>query len=75
MSKEFSSLLPEKKAVTRERIKEIRARTSLSQEKFSQKYKIPKRTIEDWETGRREPPGYVIYLLERVVKEDFKEKS
>ncbi|MCI8364943.1 MAG: helix-turn-helix domain-containing protein [Eubacterium sp.] len=72
---DFSSLQPEKKAVPKDRIKEIRAWTDLSQEKFSQKYKIPKRTIENWETGKRNPPEYVMYLLERVVKEEFKEKG
>ena len=52
-------------------IKEIRALTGLSQAKFSEKYEIPKRTIENWEGEQREPPAYVIKLLERVVKEDF----
>ena len=56
-------------------IKELRKLTGLSQEKFSSLYGIPKRTIENWETGKRNPPDYVINLLERVVKEDFKEGS
>ena len=53
-------------------IKEIRAITGLSQQKFSELYQIPKRTVEEWERGGRKPPGYVVKLLERVVKEDFK---
>nr|DAU62186.1 MAG TPA: putative transcriptional regulator [Caudoviricetes sp.] len=52
-------------------IKELRSLTGLSQKVFSDKYEIPKRTIEDWEAERRTPPEYVIKLLERVVKEDF----
>lgn len=52
-------------------IKELRSLTGLSQKAFSDKYGIPKRTIEDWEAERRTPPEYVIKLLERVVKEDF----
>lgn len=52
-------------------IKELRSLTGLSQKAFSDKYGIPKRTIEDWETERRTPPEYVIKLLERVVKEGF----
>ena len=49
----------------------IRKRSGLSQAKFGEKYGIPKRTIESWEMGERECPGYVMSLLERVVKEDF----
>lgn len=52
-------------------VKELRILSALSQKEFSEKYTIPKRTIEDWESGRRNPPGYVIALLERAVKEDF----
>lgn len=51
--------------------KELRNFSELSQKDFSEKYEIPKRTVEDWESGRRNPPGYVIALLERAVKEDF----
>ena len=51
-------------------IKEIRLISGLSQQAFSDKYKIPKRTIENWEGGKRNPPDYVVALLERVVLED-----
>ena len=49
-------------------IKEIRAMTGLSQANFAKKYNIPKRTIESWEAGDRNPPPYVIELLERVIR-------
>lgn len=52
--------------------REIRQLTGLSQDAFSKKYDIPKRTIENWESGNRKAPEYVMQLLERVVKEDFK---
>lgn len=52
-------------------VKELRNLTNLSQQAFSEKYGIPKRSIENWESGKRTPPEYVISLLERVVKEDF----
>ena len=54
-----------------ETIKEIRKYTGLSQLKFSEKYGIPRRTIENWESGSRKCPDYVISLLERAVKSDF----
>ena len=52
------------------KIKEIRNASGLTQEAFARKYNIPKRTLEGWEAGKRNPPGYVLELLERVVKED-----
>lgn len=45
--------------------------TGLSQVSFGEKYGIPMRSIQNWESGQRECPGYVAQLLERVVKEDF----
>lgn len=53
-------------------IKEIRQLTGLSAQKFGDKYKIPLRTIQNWEGGINKPPEYLVYLLERVVREDFK---
>ena len=53
-------------------IKEIRALTGLSQARFADKYGIPKRTIEAWESGDRTPPAYVLTLLKRAVEQDFK---
>ena len=49
----------------------IRKASGLTQAAFSEKYKIPKRSIENWESGKRECPEYVLDLLERAVKEDF----
>ena len=49
-------------------IKEIRAMTGLSQAKFAERYGIPKRTLEDWEAGRRKPAEYFLRLLEKDVK-------
>lgn len=44
-------------------VKELRARTGLSQAAFCARYLIPRRTLEDWEAGRRDPPPYVRQLL------------
>ena len=56
---------------TRNKIKEIRGMSGLSQVKFAAKYGIPRRTIESWEMGERNCPTYVINLLRRVVQEDI----
>ena len=55
-----------------ERAKAIRQKTGLSQQKFGDRYGIPKRTIQNWENGVNEPPEYVLSLLERLVDIDFK---
>lgn len=56
-------------------IKEIRKLSGLSQAKFSEKYGIPKRSLENWESGSRKCPDYVTTLLERVVKEDMNKSA
>ena len=43
----------------------------MRQQAFAEKYSIPKRSIENWETGKRVPPIYLLLLLERVVKKNF----
>lgn len=43
-------------------IKELRSQTGLTQQAMSDLLHIPKRTIENWEAGSREPPQYVIDL-------------
>ncbi len=48
----------------------IRNILNISRSEFSRRYKIPIRTLEDWDSGRAKPPSYVINLLKRVVKED-----
>ncbi len=53
----------------------LRSLSGLSQKTFSDKYGIPKRTIEDWESGKRTPPEYVVKLLKRVVKEDIEKEG
>ena len=54
------------------KIKTIRNASGLTQEAFARKYNIPKRTLEGWEAGKRNPPEYVLLLLDRVVREDTK---
>jgi DNA-binding transcriptional regulator YiaG len=49
-------------------VKRERARLGVSQQKLSNTTGIPKRTIEDWEGGRRTPHGWV----QRLVLEELK---
>lgn len=42
-----------------EKLKKARKASGLSQQKMADMMLIPKRTIQDWEGGKRTPPPYV----------------
>lgn len=44
-------------------IKEARIKSGMSQLEASEFLQIPKRTLEDWESGRRKPPEYVEKMV------------
>ncbi len=52
-------------------IKELRAITGLSQQKFGDKYGIPRRTLQNWELGLRKAPDYTVKMLEAQIKKDY----
>lgn len=57
-------------------IKRLRQTTGLNQKEFSERYRIPLRTLQNWETDDNMPsarkcPQYVSYLLEKAVMMDF----
>lgn len=54
-------------------LKEIRKRTGLTQKQFAEIYKIPYRTIQNWENGVREMKDYEFELLHRCVSADEEE--
>ena len=43
--------------------KKARIDAGLTQQQMSDIFKIPKRTIENWESGQRTPPEYVKLLI------------
>lgn len=43
--------------------KQARTAARLTQQQMSDIFKIPKRTIENWESGQRTPPEYVKMLV------------
>ena len=52
-------------------IREMRTELGDTQSEFADRYRIPFRTIQNWETGVRKPPEYIVRLLERQVREDL----
>ena len=56
-------------AVQEPDIRALRACTGLTQKKFAEFVEIPQRTIENWESGRRQPPAYVVKLIAYKIKD------
>lgn len=48
-------------------IRDIRAHTGLSQAAFAVRYCIPRRTVENWESGARSCPDYLRLLLAQAA--------
>jgi len=55
--------------------KQIREQAGIKRVDFAKYYNIPLRTMENWESGTTEAPAYVLDLLERAVREDFKKPN
>ena len=54
-------------------IHEMQVALGDTRKKFSERYEIPVRTLEDWEAGKRKPAPYILKLLERAVLQDLEE--
>lgn len=54
-------------------VKELRAKTGLSQSKFAAYFGVPVRTLQEWEQEKRTPPEYVVSMMERIWKLENKE--
>ena len=50
-----------------EKIKELRKKTRLSQSKFSAKFGIPVRTLQQWEQGISAPPEYLVRMMAYIM--------
>lgn len=55
-------------------IKEARQAAGLSQQGVTDALGIPRRTLQDWESGKRTPPGWaealVVEKLEQIAQEN-----
>ena len=51
-----------------DRIKELRKKTGLSQSKFSSKFGIPVRTLQQWEQGISAPPEYLVRMMSYIMQ-------
>lgn len=56
-------------------IKELRQSIGMTQQNFADYFGIPKRTIENWEGGKRAAPPYVLELIKyKINKENLNNK-
>lgn len=51
-------------------VRELRIQTGLSQSKFALKFGIPVSTLKDWEHERRNPPEYVINMMQTILQNE-----
>ena len=52
-------------------IRDLRKSLGDTQSEFSDRYRIPFRTIQNWESGINSPPAYLEDMLRRQVKADL----
>ncbi|MBQ5756554.1 MAG: helix-turn-helix domain-containing protein [Erysipelotrichaceae bacterium] len=52
-------------------IREMRMKLGDTQSEFAARYGIPFRTVQNWETGLRKPPEYIMTLLGERIREDL----
>ena len=52
-------------------VRELRTLLGDTQSEFAGRYGIPFRTVQNWETGLRKPPEYMVNLLASRVQEDL----
>lgn len=60
-------------------IKEARQAAGLSQQGVTDALGIPRRTLQDWESGKRTPPGWaealVVEKLEKIAQDNQAARS
>ena len=50
------------------KIKELRESTGMNRKEFCEYFKIPYRTVTEWERDNRHAPEYVLRLLEYYIR-------
>lgn len=54
-----------------ETLKKMRELAGMNRREFSDYMKIPLRTLEEWEAGRRKMPEYVLRLITYYTRTDL----
>lgn len=56
-------------------IKTLRTASGMTQQAFADYFSIPKRTLENWEGGKRNCPDYLQTLMEYKLQKEGKIKT
>lgn len=48
-------------------LSELSERSGLSYRALARRFSIPYRTMEDWSSGRRQPPDYVLLMMQELL--------
>lgn len=51
-------------------IKDLRTASGMTQKAFAEYFGIPKRTIENWEGGKRDAADYLLTLIEYKLRRE-----
>ena len=54
----------------RNKMRELRESTGMNRKEFCNFFKIPYRTVTDWELDNRHAPEYVLRLLEYYIRHE-----
>lgn len=54
---------------------ELRSASGLTQAAMAERFGIPLRTIENWGSGVRTPPAYVLRMMAEILKLTPKEET
>ena len=54
-------------------IKDICTEYKITQTDLSKWFGIPLRTVQDWYSGRRIPPDYVVNMIVRIIEIETRE--
>lgn len=49
-------------------IKDLCEKYQISQSELARRFEIPLRTVQDWYSGRRTPPPYVVNMLVQLLE-------
>lgn len=60
---------------TAEMIKQLRESIGMNRKEFCEFFKIPYRTVTEWELGNRQAPDYVIRLLSYYIQMEVLNKK
>ena len=57
------------------RIRELRESTGMNRKEFCEYFKIPYRTMSEWERDGRHAPDYLIRLLDYYIRVEMLKKT